>query len=235
MRRFFPCFLLLVGCAAPTRVVQEKMPPQAAAPSHPWRAMVVYIPQTDDTAALWPKWFAKYPDLRMVIAMSPRFSRIAKDPVVKSQLAALQKEGRLEVALQIPNAPILPLLVEDPPYGYSDDVVQLIAQAKAGFFKNWTFLPTGLVLPYGASSPELVSLLERLGFSWMIGALGAPPIDGPYQSGSLAVWDGSPEPSPGPRLPLPRSRGQGPVRQTSGGWPARPDEGTTVHVWDEGP
>jgi hypothetical protein len=170
------------------------------------RMMILYVPQTDDGSAAWPKWFAKNPDLRMVIAMSPRFSRITKDPIVKSQLAALQKEGRLEMALQIPNAPILPLLLDDPPYGYSEDVVQLIAQAKAGYFKNWNSLPKGLVLPYGAASTKLISLLDRLGFSWLIGALGAPPVDGPYQSGSLMIWDGSPT---------------GKVT------------GTVVHVWDE--
>src|SRR4029077_13005574 len=61
MRRFFACFLLLAGCAAPTRVGEEKVPPPVAAPAHPFREMVVYIPQTDDTAAVWLKWFVKYP------------------------------------------------------------------------------------------------------------------------------------------------------------------------------
>ncbi len=158
--------------------------------------MIVYVPQTDETAASWPKWFAKDPGLRMVIAMSPRFARLAKDPVIRSQLLALKKEGRLDLALQVPNAPILPLIVEDPPYGYPDDVIQLAAQAKAGFFKTWNFLPQGLVLPYGAASPKLISLLERLGFAWMVAALGLPAIDGAYQSGSLAIWDGAPAGKP---------------------------------------
>ncbi len=154
--------------------------------------MIVYVPQTDDAAAAWIQWLTKNPNLRMVIAMSPRFAHIAKDPALRYELLMLKKAGRLEIALQLPNAPILPLIIENPPYGYPDDVVQLIAQAKAGFFKMWNFLPQGLVLPYGAASPRLVSMLERLGFSWVIGALGAPAIEGPYQSGSLVMWDGAP-------------------------------------------
>jgi hypothetical protein len=158
--------------------------------------MIVYVPQTDDTAAGWVKWFTKNPNLRMVIAMSPRFAHPMKDPVLKSQFLALKKAGRLELALQLPNAPILPLIVENPPYGYPDDVIQLIAQAKAGFFKTWNFLPQGLVLPYGAASPKVLSMLDRLGFSWVVAALGEPPVDGPYQSGSLLVWDGAPAGNP---------------------------------------
>jgi hypothetical protein len=208
VKRFIACFLLLAGCAVPSRVGEEKAARPEIVPPHPLRTMIVYVPQTDEAAASWPKWFAKNPDLRMVIAMSPRFTRVAASPQLKAQLSSLEKAGRLEIGLQIPNAPILPLLIEDPPYGYPDDVVQLIAQAKAGFFKTWNFLPKGLVLPYGAVSPKLISSLDRLGFSWVIGALGAPPVDGPYQSGSLQIWDGSPS-----------------------GKPA----GTVIRVWDERP
>src|SRR5258706_6925604 len=218
MRRFFVCLLFLAGCAVPRRAPEEKTVPQAAAPSHPWREMIVYVPQTDDSAAVWLKWFVKHPNLRMVIAMSPRFQHIAKDPQIKSQLLALQKENRLELALQIPNAPILPLLLENPPYGYPDDVVQLIAQSKAGFFKQWNVLPRGLVLPYGAASPKLISLLEKLGFSWVVGSLEAPAGDGLLQSGSLLIWDAT------PASPQPSPDGRG--RQRLG-------EGTLVRVWDE--
>jgi len=180
--------------------------PAATFPTHPWHEMVVYVPQTDDAVASWLKWFTTYPALRMVIAMSPRFQHVANDPYLKAQIQTLMKDGRLGLALQIPNAPLLPLLIEDQRYGYPDDVIQLIAQSKAGFFKQWNLLPHGLVLPYGAASPKLVSMLERLGFSWVIGALEAPAVDGPYQSGSLMIWDGAPS-----------------------GKPA----GTVVHVWDE--
>src|SRR2546430_7800041 len=206
MRRLIVCVLFLAGCAAPTVRREEKITPPGAAPAHPWRMMIVYVPQTDDAAAAWLKWFTKTPSLRMVIAMSPRFAHLTKDPALRSQFLALKKAGRLEFALQLPNAPVLPLIIENPPYGYPDDVVQLMAQAKAGFFKVWNFLPQGLVLPYGAASPKLISMLERLGFSWAVAALGEPPTDGPYQSGSLVIWDGVPAATP---------------------------TGTTVRVWDE--
>ena len=220
MKRFFVCFLLLDGCAAPGRIAEEKAVAPAAA-AHPAREMLVYVPLSDDACASWIKWFAKHPTLRMVIAVSPRFQRMAKDPHLKAQFLALQKEGRLEIAMQIPNAPILPLLVDsssarealppaaalpNPSYAYPEDVVQLIAQTKADFFRQWNFLPRGLVLPYGAASGKLLSLLEKLGLSWTLGALEAPPVDGPYQSGPLAVWDAAPSGKP---------------------------EGTLVHVWDE--
>ncbi len=84
--------------------------------------------------------------------------------------------------------------------------IQLIAQSKAGFFKQWSLLPHGLILPYGATSPKLISLLEKLGFNWVVGALEAPVVDGAYKSGPLMVWDAAPS-----------------------GKPA----GTVVKVWDE--
>jgi len=185
--------------------------------------MLVYIPLSDDAAASWLKWFVKYPALRMVIAVSPHFTHIVKDPHLKAQLLALQKAGRLEFAMQIPNAPLLPLLVDSasareaipstatipaPAYAYPDDIVQLVAQAKADYFRQWNSLPQGLVLPYGAASPKLLSLLEKLGFVWVVGALQAPSVDGPYQSGSLKIWDASP-------------------------WVAGRSAGTLVRVWDE--
>jgi len=190
--------LLLAGCAAPpTRTPTKGTPPSptsptAAVPAHPWRLMAVYVPQTDDNAAKWPAWFAKSPNLRMVIAMSPRFSHFAKDPALKARLLQLRKEGRLEFGLQLPNPPILPLIIEDPPLGYPEDVVQLVARAKSGFYKTWGFLPQGLILPYGAISPRLVVALEQLGFNWIVAAVGMPSIDGAFQSGSMRVWDATP-------------------------------------------
>ncbi len=169
--------------------------------------MLVYIPQSDEGAASWPKWFAKYPDLRLVVALSPHSPHIEKDPHVKAQLLTLHKQGRIDFALQIPNAPILPLLMDSsnakeslpagtpiptPAYAYPDDVIQLIARSKAGFFKICGFLPHGLVVPYGAASPKLIALLERMGFSWTVAALGAPAVDGAYVSGPLIVWDATP-------------------------------------------
>lgn len=165
---------------------------------------MIYIPQTDDAAGAWLKWFVKYPRLRMTIAMSPRFQRIGKDPTLKAGFAELLKTGRLETALQIPNAPILPLLVDTqaakgalppgytvptPPYAYPDDVLQVVAQAKAGFYHQWNIAPKGAVLPHGAASPALITHMEHLNLSWIVGALGAPAVDGPYQSGRLMVWD----------------------------------------------
>src|SRR5437016_525140 len=217
MRRFAACLLVLAGCAAPKARQPVQGPPAAA---HAWRTMIVYVPQTDDSAATWLKWYAKTPGLRLAIAMSPRFMHLAQDPVLRSQFMTLKKNGRLEIALQLPNAPILPLIVEDPPYGYADDLTQLIAQAKAGFYKTWGFLPQGLVIPYGAEDPKVISILERLGFNYIVAALGDPPGDSPFQAGSMAVWDGSPA---SPPIPLPKGEGG-----------QRPGEAmTAVRVWDE--
>ena len=212
MRRFPVCLLVLTRlrcCADRSRTRKRSGLRTIAVPhsgaAHPVREMLVYVPLTDDSAAVWTKWFVKYPGLRMVIAMSPRFLRIAKDPILKAKFLALQKDGRLEIAMQIPNAPILPLLVEAP-YAFPDDVVQLIAQTKADFFRQWNFLPRGFVLPYGAANPKLVSMLENLGFSWIVAALEAPAADGPYRSGALEIWDAAPAGKP---------------------------SGTLVKVWDE--
>jgi len=224
---------VLAGCAAPARVSEEKAA-ALAAPGHPVREMLVYVPLSDESSASWARWFVKYPELRLVIALSPRFTRLSKDPILKSKFLALQKEGRLEIAMQIPNAPMLPLLADSSSardalspgaplpsssYAYPEDVIQLIAQTKSDLFRQWNFLPQGFVLPYGAASVKLLSLLERLGFAWVLGALQAPAVDGPFQSGSLKVWDGAPSPP----APLPQ--------EGEGG--RRPGEGTIVRVWDE--
>jgi hypothetical protein len=240
MKRCSVILLFLLGCAVPSRREEPKRGPVAPAsapvPAQRERQLVVFIPQTDEAAANWLKWFAKWPELRMVIAVSPRFQKIAKDPILRLELQALLKQRRLEMALQIPNAPILPLLMDttlgkdalppgsevpSPSYAYPDDVIQLIALSKAGFFRQWNVLPAGLVLPHGAADPKLLSMLERLGFSWVVGALGAPATNGPYQAGSMAIWDGAPSvaASPGLRRPLPGGEGRG--------------EATVVRVWDE--
>src|ERR1041384_8494756 len=115
MRRLFACCLLLTGCAVPKKTLEKAPPahpPAAAVSPQGELEMIVFIPQTDDAVGAWIKWFAKYPNLRMVIAVSPRFQHLTMDPTLKSQIQALVKSGRLELGLQIPNAPILPLLVD---------------------------------------------------------------------------------------------------------------------------
>ncbi len=191
--RYFLLLIVFFGAGCATRsgqgpVIPVGQLPAAEVPSQ--RMMIIYVPQTDEAAANWLKWFDANPSLKMVIAFSPRFASLAKDATLKTRLQALEKEGRLEIALQIPNAPILPLIAENPPYGYTDDIVQLIAQSKAGFYKTWNFLPRGFVLPYGAASSRLLSLLGRSGFAWIVAAVGQAP-EGLLQYGSMSIWDGS--------------------------------------------
>jgi len=183
--------------------------------------MIVFIPQTDETAASWIKLFARHPSLRMVVALSPRFKRFEQDPALKAQILALQKAGKLELALQLPNAPFLPLIIDsnsardalppgsplpNPAFVYPEDVIQMVARSKADFFHTWGALPRGMVLPFGAASAPLLAMFDRLGFSWLIAALEAPAVDGPYKSGGLMLWDATPSKEPA---------------------------GTTVRVWDE--
>lgn len=197
------------GCTTPPPAV-SKTPSssvRAAPATHRARAVLIFVPQTDDGAAAWMGWFDRHPNLRLVIAMSPRFTRFTKDTALKDKVLALERAGRLELALQLPNPPFLPLLIDthsakdaipaghslpNPPYAYPDDVVQMVARAKADFFRQWNGLPRGLVLPHGAASRRLLALFDRLGFAWLAAALGAPPVDGPYQSGSVLIWDGTP-------------------------------------------
>jgi len=189
--------------------------------AHKPRELLVFIPQTDDVATAWIHVLAQHPKLRLVMAMSPRFHRFEKDPALKAQVVALEKSNRVELALQLPNAPFLPLLIDTnsakdalpqgsslpaSPFAYADDVIQIVARAKADFYRTWNVLPRGLVLPYGAASPQLFALFDRLGIAWLVAALEAPPVDGPWRSGSLMVWDGTPAGQP---------------------------SGTSVQVWDE--
>src|SRR5258708_4177749 len=163
MKRFLECigsFSVLVlmgfitGCATPPSTVSKVPAPSVRTTpvTHPARAVLIFVPQTDDGAAGWMKWFDRHPNLRLVIAMSPRFTRFAKDPVLKAKAMALVRAGRLELALQLPNAPFLPLLIDtnsakdaipagnslpNPPYAYPDDVIQILARAEAAFFRHW--------------------------------------------------------------------------------------------------
>jgi hypothetical protein len=157
----------------------------------------------------------------MVLALSPRLKKFNQDALLHARVLALQKEGRLEMALQIPNAPFFPLIVDtnsakdavppgaplpNPPFAYPDDVIHLVASAKADFFHVWRTLPRGLVLPLGAASPSLLGVLDKLGFAWVVGAIEAPAVDGPYKAGAFALWDATPAMEP---------------------------VGTRVQVWDE--
>lgn len=229
MRRFLAPFsiftlLLAAGCASRGPAVTTTSVASQPAPfesSHKLRSVILYVPQTDEGAAHWLELFAKHPSLRMAIAISPRFQKFAKDAVLRGKFIELQKAGRLELPLQLPNPPILPLLVDtqsardalpagyalpSPPYSYPDDVVQLVARAKADYFRTWRALPHALVLPYGAASPRIFSLFDRLGFTWLAAAIAAPAVDGPYRSGSFTVWDST---------------------------PSTPSVGTEFYVWDE--
>jgi len=67
--------------------------------------MLVYIPQTDEAAAVWLKWFTQYPGLRMVIAMSPRFLHLSKDAHLKAQFQALQKRDGWKSLCKYPTPP----------------------------------------------------------------------------------------------------------------------------------
>jgi hypothetical protein len=196
------------GCA--TRKPVTSATPAAegkAALAHAKRSLLVLIPLSDANAAAWLKSFDAHPKLRMVVALSPRFKRLAQDPATHAKVVALQKAGRLEMALQIPNAPLFPLLVNSddakdgvpagtplpsPAFAFPEDVIQIIASAKADFYKEWHQLPKGLVLPHGAASPALLNLLDKQGFTWIVGALEAPGVDGVYTVGSTALWDATP-------------------------------------------
>jgi len=170
----------------------------------PSQKLFVFIPQTEDQAVSVLKVLDRYPKLRMVWAVSPRSFRGAKQADIKARMQALEKEGRLALALQIPNAPLLPLLLNtadaqgalpadaallSPPYASSDDVVQHVGRAKNDFVKNWGSAPQGLILPYGAISPALAHWLQNQNFDWVIAALGLPGISmGSYQLDILLTW-----------------------------------------------
>lgn len=177
--------------------------PTAVAPAG---RMILYIPQTDQSALSWIKLFEKYPKLRMVIAMSPRFTRFAKEPALKDQMVNLQKAGRLELAVQIPNAPFLPLIINtedarlavpagaplpNPPFAHPDDATQIIAKARAEFAKAWGAPPKGLVLPLGAVNTNTLKVINPLGLDWVVAAVGGPN-SGLYRSGRLLVLDATP-------------------------------------------
>ena len=157
--------------------------------------LLVWIPQTDEHTAAALKILDHHPNLRVVWAISPRFLRAAKDAPLREQLKQWDQQGRIRLALQIPNAPLLPLVyntddargaipadrtMPTPPYVGHDDVMLHIEHAKADMARVWGMMPKGLVLPYGAVSPALADMLSHESFSWIIAASSSPAI---------SVWD----------------------------------------------
>lgn len=150
----------------------------AADPALPKR-LLVWVPQTEDQAPLVLKVLDEQPALRLVWAVSPRFFRLPKDVEIRNRLKELEAQGRIALALQIPNGPLLPLLDDR-------DTQQHVVRAKAAFAKTWGAAPRGLVVPYGAVSPDVVRGLDRQGFAWLIAALGqAAPMRGGYRMDSF--------------------------------------------------
>ena len=201
------------GCATPGPLPKSagQTPPTVVAANHPSRRVIVLIPQSEESAVGLLHLLEKEPKLRMVLAVSPRFKVFAQDALLRARVQTLQKSGRIELAMQLPNAPLLPLIVNtnsakdavpagtrlpEPPFASPEDVVQIIARAKADFFHTWHALPRGIILPFGAASPELLSLFDRLGFAWMVGAIEAVPVDGSFRAGSFQFWDAAPAAPP---------------------------------------
>ena len=107
--------VLMAGLSAVgTAFAAETGPATASseAPGGTARRMVILIPQTDAEAPSWLGLLARYPHFRMVVALSPKFRQLANNPALKEQVLSWQKMGRLEIALQVPNPPILPLLIQ---------------------------------------------------------------------------------------------------------------------------
>src|SRR5579863_366164 len=134
--------LELAGRAGGIQVSSKQPPAKAAgvAPAQP-QQLIIFIPMTDQAASSWLKLFDRYPQLRMVIAVSPQFHRFVKDPILRDKFLALEQARRLEFALQIPNAPFLPLIINtdlaksavppgmplpQPSFAYRDDVIQVV-------------------------------------------------------------------------------------------------------------
>jgi len=179
--------------------------PVLAADPTPTAGLLIWVPQTDEGAASWIGFLDKHPTARLVLAVSPRFNRIQKDAEIKNRLLQLQTEGRLVLALQIPNAPHLPLLEDSgttPPYRYPDDVIQHLAQARGAFVKAWGVSPTGVILPYGAISPGSLKILGRSGFFWTVAAAGLPPTPAAWRQSAffgqtgVKLWDATPSGMP---------------------------------------
>ncbi len=169
--------------------------------------MYVFVPRTDDQAARWLAILNDNPGLKLVLGISPAFNKLNADPALRQGLLNLQKAGRIQIALQIPNAPVLPLIINsdearyslppgsplpNPPFQYPADAVQIIGRTKADFYKSWQFDPAGLILPFGAASTESINILPRLHIDWAIGALGASPENNPYRIAGVRLWDASP-------------------------------------------
>src|SRR5215204_1517711 len=83
----------LAACASMQQKTPSPTPTAAQTTPGVARQVIIYIPQNDQAAVQWLKLFEKYPNLRMVVALSPRFQRFAKEPLLKEKVLQLEKAG----------------------------------------------------------------------------------------------------------------------------------------------
>jgi len=167
--------------------------------------IIVVVPQTEAAAIQAIKSVDKIPSLRLVLALPSRFHRLAKDPLIAPIFYRLVDAGRLELAIQISNPPLLPLLIDTdeakrtlppgtdlpiPAYRHPEDVTQIVARTRADFFKSFSRAPKGIVLPYGAVSTSLLELLQRLNMAWVVAQYGLAEKAGVYKRKGLILIDG---------------------------------------------
>src|SRR5690242_14851825 len=104
--------LLFSGCVTPHPKQQPPAVSETPTPTRAAHELLVMVPLTDTNAAGWLNVLETKPKLRLVLAVSPRFKHLAQNPALRNRLSALQKQGRVELALQLPNAPFLPLIMD---------------------------------------------------------------------------------------------------------------------------
>jgi len=179
--------------------------------------------------------FVKYPELRPGDCLVSPFTRLSKDPILKSNFWRFRRRGRLEIAMQIPKCsdvcrfgvdsrhpPATPCRPGRPahsslclPGGCSSS---LIAQTKS--IISTVELPSAGVRPALRRGQREITFLtgKTRDLRGYIGALQLARWMVPFQSGS-AEGSGMARPHPSP---LPQE-----------GEVAGPGEGTIVRVWDE--
>ncbi|MBI3291657.1 MAG: hypothetical protein HYZ73_02450, partial [Elusimicrobia bacterium] len=102
-------------------------------------------------------------------------------PVLTRRVKALVSANRIELALGLSARPLLPLIHETGLVRIStpsDDVEQLLSDGLHAFERTWGFSPKGFVAPEGAVAGAVDGELRRVGFQWVVAALGGP-LGGP--------------------------------------------------------
>jgi len=193
---------VLIGCAPlrpppkpkaqPSRVSQKPQPSQPQPSPQIKKAMpnemtvFFYSPHPAGDARKLIKILKDNPTLRLTLIFPEKYFDQPDRKELISQFRMLQSSGQIEIALNLENEPILPLLgnlgLADKKvsswkfdFAWPEDIATQIANGSGQYQKRWGRLPSGFAPPYSSLSEQVMDSIKRFRLTWVLGKPGSEP------------------------------------------------------------